>query len=159
MDRDRVIGRENAMPWHLPEDLRRFRRITMGKPVVMGRRTHEAIGRPLDGRRNIVVSRRRGLVLPGCEVAGSLREALALAADAPELMVIGGGMLFAEALPLADRLYLTLLDESFPGDTRFPSIEPDVWREVGRERCEGEGIVHPHTYLVLERAGPACERG
>ena len=150
--RNRVIGAGNRMPWHLPEDLRRFKRLTMGAPVIMGRKTYESIleqtGRPLPGRRNIVVTRQPGARWDGCEVAGSLDAALAAAHAAPEVFVIGGAELYRLALPRADRLYLTLLDAEYPGDTLFPEFDAADWRETARE--PGAGF----AFVTYERARP-----
>jgi len=129
----RVIGVGNRLPWRLPEDLQRFKRLTMGAPVIMGRKTRESIGRPLPGRRNIVVTREREATWEGCVVAHSLDEALALADDAAEAFVIGGAELYAQALPRADRLYLTLIDADYAGDAWFPAFDAAAWREVARE--------------------------
>jgi dihydrofolate reductase len=148
--RNRVIGIGGRLPWHLPEDLRRFKRLTMGAPVIMGRRTHESIGRPLPGRRNIVVTRQATAHWPGCTVAPSLAAALALAADAPEAFVIGGAALYAEALPHANRLYLTLIDAAYDGDTRFPEFEAAAWREVSREPGIGASGL-PYSFVTYER--------
>src|SRR5690606_3178604 len=131
-----VIGRDNALPWRLPADLKRFRRITIGHPIVMGRRSYEAIGRPLPGRTNIVVTRRADYTAPGCTVVHSLEEALARAAASPEAFVIGGAQLYAEALPRAYRLYLTRVHAEIPGDTLFPAVDWASWREIERERHE-----------------------
>ena len=131
--RNRVIGVGNRLPWRLPEDLARFKRLTMGAPVIMGRKTRESIGRPLPGRRNIVVTRERAATWEGCVVAHSLDEALALADDAAEAFVIGGAELYAQALPRADRLYLTLIDADYAGDAWFPEFDAAAWREVARE--------------------------
>jgi len=131
--RNRVIGVGSHLPWRLPEDLARFKRLTMGAPVIMGRKTRESIGRPLPGRRNIVVTRERAATWEGCVVAHSLDEALALADDAPEAFVIGGAELYAQALPRAARLYLTLIDADYAGDAWFPEFDAAAWREVARE--------------------------
>jgi len=131
--RNRVIGVGNRLPWRLPEDLARFKRLTMGAPVIMGRKTRESIGRPLPGRRNIVVTRERAATWEGCVVAHSLDEALALADDAPEAFVIGGAELYAQALPRAAPLYLTLIDADYAGDAWFPEFDAAAWREVARE--------------------------
>jgi dihydrofolate reductase len=146
--RNRVIGASNRLPWHLPEDLQRFKRLTMGAPVIMGRKTHESIGRALPGRRNIVVTRRPRASWDGCEVAGSLDAALAAAGDAPEVFLIGGAELYRLALPRADRLYLTLIDAEYPGDTLFPEFDPADWRETARE--PGAGF----AFVTYERARP-----
>ena len=149
--RNQVIGADNRLPWHLPEDLRRFRALTWGKPVVMGRRTHESIGRPLPGRRNIVITR-RGRVAEGCERAETLRGALAMTAEAPETVVIGGARCYREALPLAGRLYLTRIDADFTGDVHFPAWNPSEWVERERERfAPGGAAPFGYEFLVLER--------
>ena len=128
LNRRRVIGLENRLPWHLPADLRHFKAVTLGKPVIMGRATYASIGRPLPRRTNIVLSRQPGLVLEGCLVASSLHEALHLATDAPQVMIIGGAQVYAQALPLAARLYLTHVENEQEGDARFPPIDPALWR-------------------------------
>jgi len=138
---NRVIGAGNRLPWHLPEDLKRFKRLTMGAPVIMGRKTRESIGKALPGRRNIVVTRQAGARWEGCDVASSLDAALALAADAPEAFVIGGAELYRLALPRADRMYLTLLDAAYPGDALFPEFDPAEWRETAREPGAGFAFV------------------
>jgi dihydrofolate reductase len=154
--RNHVIGAGNRLPWHLPEDLKRFKRLTMGAPVIMGRKTHESIlerlGRPLPGRRHIVVTRQPDAGWPGCEVAHSLDDAIALALDAPEVFVIGGAELYRLALPRADRLHLTLIDADYPGDTLFPAFEPADWRETAREPGPGFAFV---TYERARSPGPA----
>ncbi len=151
MARNRVIGHCGRMPWHLSEDLRRFRRITWGKPILMGRKTHQAIGRPLPGRHNIVVSRCRDFYAPGCTVVDTLEAGVA-AAESSELMVIGGALLYEAFLPLADYLYLTWIDADFPGDTFFPAWEPSEWQEVSREQGPPqEGFPHPYQFLVFRR--------
>ena len=147
-----VIGRGRAMPWHLPADLAHFKRVTLGKPIVMGRRTYEAIGRPLPGRRNIVVTRSPGFVGAGVESAAGLTEAIALTRDVEEIMVIGGGELYAAALPIACRIYLTRVHAAVAGDTHFPEFDPAEWEEVAREeRAADEKNAFALTFLVLER--------
>jgi dihydrofolate reductase len=134
-----VIGRDDDLPWHVPEDARRFRELTMGHPVVMGRRTWDSLPerfRPLPGRRNVVVTRNPTWEAAGAERAGSLDDALDLLEGAPQVFVIGGGEVYAAALPLADELLLTEIDLEVDGDTLFPSFDRDVFREVARE---------PHT--------------
>lgn len=148
-----VIGRGGRMPWHLPADLAHFKRLTMGKPIVMGRRTFEAIGRALPGRRSIVVSRRAGFAPAGVEVARDLAAALALAGDAGEVMVIGGGELYRAALPRAERIYLTRVHGAFEGDTRFPELAAGEWRECAREeRAPDEKNRWALSFVTLERA-------
>ena len=125
------------MPWRLPADLQRFKSLTMGHPVIMGRKTWASLGRALPGRRNIVVSRDRTCQAAGAEVAGSLAAALALCGDAEEVFVIGGAEIYAQALPFASRLQLTEIARDFAGDTRFPDFERSAWRETAREHHAG----------------------
>jgi dihydrofolate reductase len=156
VSRNGVIGRNGTMPWHLPADLRHFKRTTMGKPVVMGRRTHESIGGPLPGRTNIVMTRNRDFRAEGCVVAHSLEEALAAARTAAaargEVLIIGGGAVYAAFLPRADRIYLTRVAADVPGDTRFPDPDPATWNETGREERPADAQ-NPYacTFLVLDR--------
>ncbi len=131
--RNGVIGRSNAMPWRLPEDLRRFRKITLGGVVVMGRRTYEAIGKALPGRSNIVVSHQADLAVADGRVAASLDEAVQAAGDAPRIFIIGGAQLYAQALPRTARMLLTEIDADYEGDTRFPPFVRAQWSEVSRE--------------------------
>lgn len=146
-----VIGSDNALPWRLPEDLKRFKALTLGHPVIMGRRTHESIGRPLPGRRNIVISRNAAFAAEGCETAASLESAIAACAGtADEIFVIGGAQIYAKALPLAERLYLTEIRAEFPGDASFPAFDRDVWRETARERNPGENGIG-FDFVVYER--------
>jgi len=137
--RNGVIGRDGTLPWRLPEDLAFFKRTTMGHPIVMGRRTWESIGRPLPGRRSIVVSRQAGFAAAGAEVAASLDEALRLCAGSAEVFVIGGAQFYAEALPRADRLIVTEIDADFEGDTHWPAPDPLQWREAAREHLPPAG--------------------
>lgn len=137
--RNGVIGANGALPWRLPEDLAHFKRATMGHPILMGRKTWQSIGRPLPGRRSIVVTRDVGFRADGAEVAHSLDEALALAADAAEVFVIGGAQLYAEALPRADRVLLTALDADFNGNTLFPLPSTREWQETAREHHAPSG--------------------
>jgi dihydrofolate reductase len=130
--RNGVIGRDNALPWHLPEDLRHFKATTLGHPVLMGRRTFESIGRPLPGRRNIVITRDPAWFHEGCERAGSLDDAIQACADVPEAFVIGGGQVYLEALPRADVLQVTEVDTEPDGDAFFPAPDPRHWRLTER---------------------------
>jgi dihydrofolate reductase len=137
--RNGTIGQDNALPWHLPQDLRRFKTLTLGHPIVMGRKTFESIGRPLPGRRNIVVTRNAGVAIVGCETAGSFDAAVASCADtAGEIFVIGGAQLYALALPHAQRLYLTEIATDFSGDARFPDFDRGGWTEISREHHHAE---------------------
>jgi dihydrofolate reductase len=133
-----VIGAGGKLPWHLPADLKHFKSKTLGRPVVMGRRTYESIGRPLPGRLNIVVTRQAGYAAPGCTVVGSLDAAFAAAGEAAEVCMIGGGELYREVLPRADRVELTEIHAAFEGDAHFPPLDRGQWREVSREVHEGE---------------------
>lgn len=152
LDRNHVIGAGGEIPWHLPADLRYFKATTMGKPVVMGRKTYESIGRPLPGRQNIVLTRQSDYEAPGCIVVHSLPDALAAAGSAPELMVIGGATVYRAFLPLADRLYLTYVDAVFHGDTCFPPFDPDAWQVVREEQHPPDARnPYPYRFVVLER--------
>lgn len=134
VSRNGVIGREGGLPWTISTDLKRFKEITMGKPVVMGRKTWESLPRkPLPGRRNIVITRKPGYVAEGAEVVPGAREAMALCGDELEIAVIGGGQIYRLFWPLVDRLYLTEVDIAVEGDTHFPAVRAEEWREVGRE--------------------------
>jgi dihydrofolate reductase len=152
MARNRVIGRDNRLPWRLPADLAYFKQVTMGHPVIMGRRTWESIGRPLPGRKNIVVSRNREYTAPGAAVVDSLEAAWQAAGAVEEACVIGGTSLFAEALPGADRIHLTEVDADVPGDTYFPPFDRSQWteREVARHPRD-ERHEYPFRIVLLER--------
>ncbi|MFM5293430.1 type 3 dihydrofolate reductase [Aeromonas veronii] len=154
MAHDRVIGKDNQMPWHLPADLAHFKRVTLGKPVLMGRKTFESIGRPLPGRRNLVISRNPDYQVEGIEVVGSVEASLALLAGSSveELMVIGGGHLYAEMLPSADCLYLTRIDLAVEGDTRFPVIDDGQWQRVDCESHPAdEKNPYPYSFEIWQR--------
>ncbi|MCC6611487.1 MAG: dihydrofolate reductase [Burkholderiales bacterium] len=158
--RNRVIGRGNALPWRLPADLRRFKALTLGQPVVMGRKTFEsirsALGGPLPGRRNIVVTRDAALVAAGCAVVGSLDAALASAHDAEEVCVIGGEQLYRAALPIADRLQLTEIEADFDGDAWFPEFAAGEWRLTWREpHAASTEFPHPYAFALYERRAAA----
>ncbi len=149
---NRVIGLNNAMPWHLPEDLRYFKQVTLGKPVIMGRKTFESIGRPLPGRHNIVITRQAGWYCEGVSVAASLADAIALAQQEqpPEVMVIGGGQVYAEALTLAQRIYLTRIRGEFEGDAWFPELGSE-WCEVSHKDGKSEQSGLSFSFCVLEK--------
>lgn len=141
MTPERVIGRDNGLPWHLSADLQHFKATTMGKPIVMGRNTYESIGRALPGRQNIVVTRNKTFSADGVTVAHSLDAAVRAAGDVPEVMIIGGAELYTAAMPLADRLYLTHIQTSIPGDTFFPNVDWEQWRMVQRSATQySDGI-------------------
>ncbi|HEX9628210.1 MAG TPA: type 3 dihydrofolate reductase [Acidiferrobacterales bacterium] len=152
MAENRVIGRDNDLPWRMPADLRHFRRTTLGHHVVMGRKNYESIGKPLPGRTNVVVTGNRDFRAPGCQVVHSIEAALDLARDDPEPFIIGGAALYAQTLPLADRLYLTLIHAEVPGDTVFPEIDARAWRERRRERHEADAEnAYAYSFVVLEK--------
>jgi dihydrofolate reductase len=147
-----VIGGGNALLWHIREDLRRFKRITTGHPVVMGRKTFESMGRALPLRCNVVISRQKDYAAPGCEVVASLEAAIAPFAPEEEVFIIGGAEIYRQALPLADRLYITWVDADFEGDTFFPEFDPARWEEVSSERHErGEQFGHPFRFVDYRR--------
>lgn len=162
MARNRVIGRDNALPWHLPEDLKHFRTLTMGKPIVMGRRTFASIGKALPGRTSIVISRQPGLDLPeGVLLAASVPDALLLAHDVAardgveECMVIGGADIYRQCLPLAERIQLTLIEQEVEGDTLFPEFAHGEWRETAR--TQGASAADPalrFSFLTFDRVHP-----
>jgi dihydrofolate reductase len=147
-----VIGAQNRLPWHLPDDLRHFRAITTGHTVITGRKNYDSIGKPLPNRRNIVITHQRGFHAPGCLVVNSLEEAIALTSAESEVFVIGGAQLYAQALPLATRLYLTEVHATVAGDTYFPILEPGDWQETAREpHAADERHAHAFSFVVLER--------
>ncbi len=149
---NRVIGRDGEMPWYLPADLRHFKQTTMGKPIVMGRKTFDAIGKPLPGRANIVVTRDKAWTAEGVTVVHSLDEAYAAAGEVEEIMVIGGGQLYAEALPQAQRIYVTEIVGEVEGDTWFPELDPDEWQEISRlSRAEDGPNPWDLNFVVFER--------
>lgn len=140
---NRVIGRDNGLPWHLPEDLKHFRGLTMGHHIIMGRKTFQSLGRLLPGRTTVVVSRQPGYTVEGAKVARSLHEAVAACAGDEEIFVIGGAELYREALTLADRLYLTEIDAAVEGDAWFPDYDRAAWREEARERhLSADGLAY-----------------
>lgn len=150
MANERVIGRDNTLPWRLPEDLQHFKRTTLGKPVIMGRKTWESLGRPLPGRRNIVVSRNPDYLPVGGELVSSLEAAMAATADVDEAFVIGGADLYRQALPLAQRIYLTEIAGDYAGDAHFPEFAAADWREVSREaHTSSDGIAY--AFVLYQR--------
>ncbi len=149
--RNGVIGRDNRLPWHLPDDLRHFKRLTLGRPIVMGRRTFESLPGLLPDRTHVVVTRDPVYSAPGAVVVHSLQEAIATGGG-DEVLVVGGAELYALALPRATRLYLTLVDAEVEGDVLFPPIEPAQWREVAREpHAADERHAYPFAFVTMER--------
>ncbi len=153
MANNRVIGKDNQMPWHLPADLKHFKAVTMSHPIIMGRKTYESIGRPLPGRQNIVISRNPNLAIPGVEVCHSVAEALTACASASSVMIIGGANLYQQMLPKADYLYLTFIDLNTDGDAYFPDWCGDQWTELEREAHSADAN-NPYDYqfVTLKRA-------
>ena len=153
MASNRVIGLNNQMPWHLSADLKRFKQITMGHPIIMGRLTFEAIGRPLPGRTNIIVSRNPAYKKEGCVVVDSVEAALSYGCRlADEVFVVGGSTLYAATLPLADTLYITQINQDFDGNTYFPDFDRNLWAEVGREYVVDDADVSfTYSFLKLQR--------
>ena len=138
MDSNRLIGNNNSLPWHLPADLAFFKATTMGKPVIMGRKTFASIGKALPGRQNIVVTRDCNFDAPDCEVASSIDAAITLVDNAKEVMLIGGASLYQQTIDVADIIYLTLIHHEFKGDTWFPEINPDFWKLVSQDDFEAD---------------------
>ena len=149
MAKNRVIGAENRIPWHVPGEQALFKRLTMGHHIVMGRKTFESIGRLLPGRTTVIVTRQRDFVVPGAIIAHSLHDAINATARDEEIFVIGGAELFREALPLADRIHLSVIDAEPQGDTFMPDFDMSDWREIAAEDHPG------YRYAVLERKRPA----
>jgi dihydrofolate reductase len=149
MDAQRGIGVDNQLPWRLPEDLAHFKRVTLERPIIMGRKTFDSIGRPLPKRRNIVVTRNRDWSHDGVEVAASLEDAIALVGDEPS-SIIGGAQIFREAMPLADRMIVTHIDGAYRCDTFFPEIDPAVWTVTAREEhASSDGLAF--SFVTYER--------
>ena len=149
---NRVIGKDNKTPWHLPADLQFFKKTTMGYPIIMGRKTYDSIGRALPGRLNIILSRDENLVIDGCTVVNSLESALLVAQDFEEVFITGGSHLYNKFLEHADRLYLTLINKEFEGDTFFPDYTQYKWKQVQKvEHDADDKNPHPYTFLTLDR--------
>ena len=147
-----VIGARGELPWRLPYDLRRFKRLTMGKPIVMGRLTWDSIGRPLPGRQNIIISRNPEFAAPGCDIAASPEDAIGLAGDAEELMIIGGGHIYRDFFPRASRIYMTQVAASIDGDTSFPELADGEWNETRRESHPAdEQHAYAFDFIQLDR--------
>jgi dihydrofolate reductase len=160
MAQNGVIGRENSLPWRLPEDLKRFRAFTLGKPILMGRKTFESIGRPLPGRTNLVLTRDRGWFAHGVIVVHSVEEALAQAGSSEELVAVGGAEIYRLVLPFARRIYLTHVHADVPGDITFPEFDATQWADVEySSHPADEKHAYPLTFMTLERRNaPAVPR-
>jgi len=140
---NRAIGKDNAMLWHLPDDFKHFKAVTMGKPILMGRKTFESIGRPLPGRENIVITRNEGFVAEGVTIVYSIEAALEAAKKYDEVMIIGGDSFYQQMLPLSERLYITEVHHAFEADAFFPEIRPDEWQELTRDE---HAVDDKHAY-------------
>lgn len=152
MASNRTIGINNQIPWHLSADLKKFKKITMGHPIIMGRKTFESIGRPLPGRKNIVISRDPHYQQQGCMVFDNLDSALQSCTTSDEVFVIGGATLYESTLERADNLYITKIQQEFKGDTWFPEIKPEQWREVSREDINDDNSVNfNYSFIIYER--------
>ena len=151
MAKNRVIGRDGHLPWHIPEDLKRFKQLTMGHHIVMGRKTWESLGRLLPGRHHVIVSRQPGYNVAGAQVVQSLQEAIAACASDEELFIIGGGEIYRLALPHTDRIYLTEVALDVAGDTVFPEIQPDDWDETAREPKADPASNVGYVFITLDR--------
>ena len=142
-----MIGRENEMPWDIPSELRRFKETTLGHPVIMGRKTFESIGHPLPGRKNIIITSQQGYAAAGCIVARDLQRAISACEDSDEVFICGGAAVYTEAMPIADRIYLTIIDEEFDGDAFFPEI-PNDFQEIERKSYED---ILPYDVVIYQR--------
>ena len=147
-----AIGKDNKLLWHLPNDLKHFKTITSGHTVIMGRKTYDSVGRPLPNRRNIIVTR-QNLAIEGCEVVNSVEDALALCADEDEVFIVGGAEIYKLAMPLTDKIYLTIVHQNFDGDTYFPEIKANEWRETEREDHQPDNKNPlPYSFITFERS-------
>lgn len=152
MDRNRVIGNNDTLPWHISADLKNFKKITMEKPIVMGRKTHESIGRPLPGRENIIITRDKSYHAEGCTVLNSIEAVFEHCKDVDEVMITGGAEIYKYTLPEAARLYLTEVHTEVEGDTRFPEFNRNEWQEISREAFKAdEKNEFDYSFVVLER--------
>lgn len=152
MDRNRVIGNNDSLPWHISADLKNFKKITMGKPIVMGRKTHESIGRPLPGRENIIITRDKTYQAEGCTVLNSIEEILEHCKDTEEVMITGGSEIYKHTLDQATRLYLTEVHAEVEGDTFFPEYNRTEWDEISREEFNAdEKNDYDYSFILLER--------
>jgi dihydrofolate reductase len=147
-----AIGKDNKLLWHLPRDLKHFKEITTGGTIIMGRKTYDSVGRPLPNRRNIVITRQQ-IDIPGCEVVNSMDAGLDLCRDETEVFIVGGAEIYKQAMPLTDKIFLTIVHQDFEGDTYFPDINWDIWKETARQDHEpDEKNPLPYSFITLERA-------
>jgi dihydrofolate reductase len=152
MSENRVIGNQNKLPWHLPADLQHFKKVTLGKPILLGRKTYESIGRPLPDRCNVVITRDMQFQAPGCLVVNSIEHALKAVAYSDEVFIIGGALLYHQTLAMTQRLYLTLIHQDFEGDTFFPDISLQEWAETERIHHEADDKnPYAYSFIVLDK--------
>lgn len=153
MDKNRVIGKDNKLPWHLPADLKFFKQVTTGHPIVMGRKTFESIGRALPGRENIIITRNENFTTQGCTVIHSVSDIKEIEKqNNEEIFIIGGAEIFKEAFPIANRLYITLIDESFVGETFFPNFDANEWELVSKEKgIKDDKNIYNYYFLIYDR--------
>ena len=152
MDRNHLIGQDGCLPWHLPADLKHFKKITLGKPIIMGRKTFDSIGKALPGRRNIIISRQTDFAANACEIFTNFNDSLLLLKNEPEIMIIGGAQLFATALPLANKMYLTLIDAAFTGNIFFPNWNSNDWKIVSSQsHAQDAHNLYAYQFLELKR--------
>lgn len=152
VSQNNVIGKDNKLLWKLPKDLKFFKATTMGKPVIMGRKTFDSVGKPLPGRTNIIVSRKNNLKIPGCTVVNSLALAIKVAENTEEACIAGGGEIYKQALPIAHRIYLTRVHKNFEGDTNFPQLNKEEWGIVSEEKhLADEKHDCDFTFIILDR--------
>ena len=152
MDKNRVIGKDGNLPWHISSDLKNFKKITMGKPILMGRKTHESIGEVLPGRENIILTKKRNYFVEGCIVKNNLDEVLSNFKKVSELIVMGGATLYEQTLDKAEKLYITEVRACIEGDIFFPEYDPDQWLEISRNSFEAdENNEYDYSFTVLER--------
>lgn len=154
MARNRAIGKDGAIPWHLSDDLKRFKKLTMGRHIVMGRKTWNSLGRLLTGRHHVIISRQAGYIVPGATVVSSLGEAIKACGDDPEIFVIGGAQIYGEALPITDRIELTEIDLDVEGDTWFPPLDLSAWKETARESHTDDATGLHFDFVTLDRLAP-----
>jgi dihydrofolate reductase len=149
--KNNAIGKDNQLLWHLPKDLKHFKEITSGHTIIMGRKTYESVGKPLPNRRNIIITR-QNIAINGCEVVNSIDEALKLCTGEEEVFIVGGAEIYKQAMALTDRIYLTIVHQPFDGDTYFPEIKEDIWKETEREDHEtDEKHLFPYSFITLVR--------
>ncbi len=148
-----VIGKDNKLLWHLPADLKHFKDITTGHSIIMGRKTYESVGKPLPKRRNIIITR-QAISIEGCEVVNSVEAALELCKGEQEVFIVGGAEIYRQSLNLTDRIYLTIVHQTFEGDSFFPEIDPKQWKEVSREDHQPDDRNNlPYSFITLETRG------